>query len=79
MFSKEETKLSLRSFSKNHLDLDVEHDMGNVIWQLTGIYGKPETNLQSEFWDLLRNLTNLGYDGKILMNYCGLMRKWVVE
>ena len=42
-------KLSLKSFSKNHLDFDVENEVGEVIWKLTGIYGKPDSSKRDEF------------------------------
>ena len=58
MFWGKDIKLSLRSFSKNHLDFDVENEVGEVMWRLMGIYQELDSSKRDEFWLLLRNLCN---------------------
>ena len=53
---KHDITLSLRSFSKNHIDMEIEQRDGEQSWCLIRIYGKPDTNRKKETWRLLRDL-----------------------
>lgn len=58
MMWKEEITLSLRSFSQNHIDMNVETDNESDSWRITGFYGEPVTHLRDRTWNLLSNLGN---------------------
>ncbi|CAM8933405.1 unnamed protein product [Rhodiola kirilowii] len=49
----EDIQLSVSSFSKNHIDCEV--DLGGII-RVTVFYGNPSTHRRSESWNLLRTL-----------------------
>lgn len=51
---KSEVHLSVLSFSKNHIDAKIDSPLCS--WNLTGIYGHPETSKRMETWNLLRRL-----------------------
>lgn len=53
---REKDQATVRSFSQNHIDVDVKVD-GLGCWRLTGIYGEPNRNYPRRTWDLLRNLS----------------------
>ncbi|KAA3477690.1 reverse transcriptase [Gossypium australe] len=50
-------KVVLRSFSMNHIDVNVEGDMEDIRWRFTGFYGHLVENLRYYSWDLLRDLS----------------------
>lgn len=53
---KEETNLSLRSYSQNHIDLEVG-GLGDALhWRLTFFYGYPAEADRYKSWQLLENL-----------------------
>ncbi|XP_074356448.1 uncharacterized protein LOC141696167 [Apium graveolens] len=47
---------SLRSLSKNHIDLDITIQ-GWQRFRLTGLYGEPDRAKRKETWQLIRNLS----------------------
>ncbi|XVF56486.1 hypothetical protein PTKIN_Ptkin06aG0125000 [Pterospermum kingtungense] len=49
--------LQLRSFSKNHIDMEVNLEDGSTEWRLTGVYGELNTRNRATFWSLLRRLS----------------------
>ncbi|KAA3455898.1 reverse transcriptase [Gossypium australe] len=53
---KEEFRVSLKTFSKNHVDVQVEDSNGQGDWRFTGFYGSPYVKDQHESWRLLRVL-----------------------
>lgn len=56
LFWKGKDSVSIRSFSQNHIDSQVE--WAGKKWQFTGVYGFPETNKKDQTWQLIRNLQN---------------------
>ncbi|GLT94942.1 hypothetical protein SLE2022_126530 [Rubroshorea leprosula] len=52
---KSDTKLSLLSFSQNHIDMEVE-GMGASSWHFTSYYGHPKRHNRRRSWQLLREL-----------------------
>lgn len=52
---KEKEEVELRSFSRNHIDVEVAVE-GKDRWRLTGFYGEPNRSQRRKTWDLLRNL-----------------------
>ena len=50
--------VSLRTYSINHIDVDVVEDDG-FAWLFTGIYGEPRMELKHRTWKLLRDLHGL--------------------
>ncbi|XP_074323131.1 uncharacterized protein LOC141660071 [Apium graveolens] len=56
MFWQDAEKVTLLSFSKNHIDILI--NMGdNKEWRLIGIYGEPSRTQRFKTWELLRNLS----------------------
>ncbi|KAA3474021.1 reverse transcriptase [Gossypium australe] len=53
---KEEFRVSLKTFSKNHVDVQVEDSNGQGDWRFTGFYGSPYVKDQHESWRLLQVL-----------------------
>ncbi|KAA3486868.1 reverse transcriptase [Gossypium australe] len=53
---KEDIKVTLRSFSKNHIDVMVKEENTNVEWRFIGFYGSPYINCKNDSWTLLRKL-----------------------
>ncbi|KAL0455246.1 UNVERIFIED_CONTAM: hypothetical protein Slati_0863800 [Sesamum latifolium] len=52
-----EWKVSLQSFSNNHVDVHIEESDCNKKWRFTGVYGEPEVkNRKFFFWSLLKSL-----------------------
>ena len=47
--------LDVESSFQNHIDVVINKGKENT-WHFTGIYGAPETQLRSDFWDLIRGL-----------------------
>ncbi|GLT94950.1 hypothetical protein SLE2022_126590 [Rubroshorea leprosula] len=52
-----DTKLSLLSYSTNHIDMEV-NGLDAEQWRFTGFYGYPERNNRRQSWALLRNLAS---------------------
>ncbi|KAH1047687.1 hypothetical protein J1N35_038471 [Gossypium stocksii] len=46
----------LKSFSKSHIDVEVENEDEMVVWRFTGFYGEPIEHERRKSWDLLRLL-----------------------
>ncbi|KAA3466915.1 Exo_endo_phos domain-containing protein [Gossypium australe] len=55
---KGEYVVQLRSFSTNHIDVEILKKESMSTWRLTGFYGAPEEHNQRGTWSLLRNLRN---------------------
>ncbi|KAA3460557.1 reverse transcriptase [Gossypium australe] len=53
---REECKVSLRTFSKNHIDVLIEERNVQEVWRFTGFYGSLYVNGQLTSWSLLRAL-----------------------
>ncbi|KAA3455484.1 reverse transcriptase [Gossypium australe] len=53
---KEALDVTLRSLSKNHIDVMIKEENSNLEWRFTGFYGSPYFNGKSESWNLLRKL-----------------------
>ncbi|KAA3488219.1 reverse transcriptase [Gossypium australe] len=49
-------KVTLRSFSKNNIDVMVKEENINAEWRFTGFYGSPYVNCKNDSWTLLRRL-----------------------
>lgn len=56
LFWNDKVSCTLRSYSLNHIDMDVEQD--NLKWRLTGYYGYPERSRRHLSWNLLRTLAS---------------------
>ncbi|KAA3458727.1 reverse transcriptase [Gossypium australe] len=52
----EEITVSLKTFSKNHINVLIEESNVNEEWRFTGFYGSPYVSNQSASWNLLRTL-----------------------
>ncbi|KAL8099524.1 hypothetical protein AgCh_031965 [Apium graveolens] len=55
---KEEHSAHLLSFSKHHIDVEV-NTVDNQPWSLKGFYGEPDRAQRRKTWDLLRNLARV--------------------
>ncbi|KAA3462519.1 reverse transcriptase [Gossypium australe] len=53
---KEVINVTLRNFSKNHIDVMVKEENSNQEWRFTGFYGSPYSNCKNDSWNLLRKL-----------------------
>ncbi|KAA3472766.1 LRR receptor-like serine/threonine-protein kinase FLS2 [Gossypium australe] len=53
---REEIKVSLKTFSRNHIDVLIEENNIQGEWRFTGFYGSPYTSDQHASWSLLRAL-----------------------
>ncbi|KAA3470985.1 Exo_endo_phos domain-containing protein [Gossypium australe] len=53
---KEELKVALRSFSKNHIDDMVKEGNTDAEWRFTGFYGSLYDSNKNDSWNLLRKL-----------------------
>ncbi|KAA3479364.1 reverse transcriptase [Gossypium australe] len=53
---KEGISLNLKSYSRSHIDVEVEEENGAGIWRFTGFYGEPVEHNRRESWELLRTL-----------------------
>ncbi|KAA3486285.1 reverse transcriptase [Gossypium australe] len=53
---REDVKVSLKTFSKHHIDVLVEDNNVQGEWRYTGFYGSPYANAQADSWRLLRVL-----------------------
>ncbi|KAA3482848.1 reverse transcriptase [Gossypium australe] len=53
---KEDLKVTLRSFSKNHIDTMAKEGNTYAEWRFTGFYGSPDDSNKNDSWNLLRKL-----------------------
>ncbi|KAA3472611.1 reverse transcriptase [Gossypium australe] len=53
---REEVNVSLRTFSKSHIDVLIEDNNIRAEWRFTGFYGSPYATDQHASWPLLREL-----------------------
>ncbi|EPS61484.1 hypothetical protein M569_13313 [Genlisea aurea] len=53
---RKELDVSLLSYSKWYIDVNINNPSADGHWRLTGFYGNPVCSARSEFWDLLRRL-----------------------
>ncbi|KAA3462149.1 reverse transcriptase [Gossypium australe] len=53
---KENTSISVQSFSRRHIDAIVEDQNTDQKWRFTGFYGSPYANDREESWQLLKSL-----------------------
>ncbi|KAA3477206.1 reverse transcriptase [Gossypium australe] len=53
---RKEITVSLKTFSKNHIDVLIEENNVNGEWRFTRFYGSPYVSNQSASWNLLRTL-----------------------
>ena len=56
---KKELKVSVQTFSDNHIDAIVDQGVTRHQWRITGFYGNPETSKRQESWLLLKRLATL--------------------
>ncbi|KAA3465450.1 reverse transcriptase [Gossypium australe] len=49
--------VTLKSFSKWHIDVMVKEDSSQAEWRFTGFYGTPYSRDQNQVWDLLKSLS----------------------
>ncbi|KAA3479651.1 reverse transcriptase [Gossypium australe] len=57
---KDDIDVTLRSFSKWHLDVMVKEDGNHEEWRFTGLYGSPYLRDQNVVWNLLKRLSQEG-------------------
>ncbi|KAL0413236.1 UNVERIFIED_CONTAM: hypothetical protein Sradi_1525300 [Sesamum radiatum] len=50
--------VQLRSFSLNHIDVDVLSESRTANWRFTGFYGQPDASRHRLVWEKLRLLSN---------------------
>ena len=70
----EELKVSIRYFSKHHIDAIIERENDGKDWRFTGFNGHPETSRRKEGWKLITDLNRsykfpwlcVGYYNEIL-------------
>ncbi|KAA3489070.1 reverse transcriptase [Gossypium australe] len=48
--------VNLKSFSTNHIDVEIQEEDGKPCWRFTGFYGAPDVRNKAGTWDLLRRL-----------------------
>ncbi|KAA3462160.1 reverse transcriptase [Gossypium australe] len=53
---KEGISLNLKSYSRYHIDVEVEEENEAEVWRFTGFYGEPVEHNRRELWELLRAL-----------------------
>jgi hypothetical protein len=57
LFWSKEVDLTIKSFSRYHIDAVVKEDCGRE-WRFTGIYGEPKAEVKDKTWKLMRILKN---------------------
>lgn len=50
--------ISLKNFSKRHIDVIVHDDEREVMWRFTGFYGTLYAQDKEDSWAVLKNLSN---------------------
>lgn len=48
--------VTLKSFSKNHIDVEIQEKKGNPRWRFMGFYRALDVRDKAMTWDLLRRL-----------------------
>lgn len=48
--------INIRSFSRNHKDVDIHEIKENLKWRLTGFYGASNIRNREDSWSLIRRL-----------------------
>jgi hypothetical protein len=57
LFWNSDTVVSLKSFSRNHIDVMVQNlNTGEADWRFTGVYGEPTRAKRKRSWDLMKFL-----------------------
>ncbi|XP_024163940.1 uncharacterized protein LOC112170898 [Rosa chinensis] len=56
----DDVNISLKSYSKCHIDVNVKDDKGQVVWRFTGVYGQAKAENRHLTWSLLRRLGQMG-------------------
>lgn len=53
--------VTILSFSKNHIDANIQLPDSYIIWRFTGFYGEPDTSYRKRTWRLLKELGNFSH------------------
>ncbi|PRQ56718.1 putative RNA-directed DNA polymerase [Rosa chinensis] len=56
----DDTKVSLQSYSNNHIDVVIGEEGDPRCWRFTGVYGFPKAGERSRTWNLLKQLSMHG-------------------
>ncbi|XP_042944769.1 uncharacterized protein LOC122278652 [Carya illinoinensis] len=64
---RQEVELTIKSFSKHHIDAEVKDSDNKGWWQVTGLYRHPETSRREETWDLMRSLSRGAHERWLVM------------
>ncbi|KAK5812753.1 hypothetical protein PVK06_028192 [Gossypium arboreum] len=51
-------KITLRSFSRRHIDVMIDEDLEGKTWRCTGFYRALEKNMRKASWNLLQILND---------------------
>ncbi|KAE8786302.1 Elongation factor 1-alpha [Hordeum vulgare] len=63
LFWRKDLDVSLRSYGRRHVDVDVVNEEG-LVWRLTGIYGESATERKKETWKMMRILKQQHQSGR---------------
>lgn len=63
MFWERGVDISLRSYGRRHVDVDVKEENGNA-WRLTGVYGESAADRKGETWRTLHLLKQQHQEGR---------------
>nr|XP_020172956.1 uncharacterized protein LOC109758508 [Aegilops tauschii subsp. strangulata] len=63
MFWRRGVDVTLRSYGRRHVDVDVEGEEGGV-WRLTGVYGESDADRKKETWRTIRLLGQQHQEGR---------------
>ncbi|KAA3473129.1 reverse transcriptase [Gossypium australe] len=69
---REGINITLKSYSKSHIDVVVEEEDGAKTWRFTGFYGEPVEQNRRTSWELLRGLHN-GNNLPCFFDHCPLV------
>ncbi|KAE8778581.1 Elongation factor 1-alpha [Hordeum vulgare] len=64
IFWRKDLDVSLRSYGRRHVDVDVANEEG-LVWRLTGVYGESATHRKKETWKMLRILKQQHKSGRL--------------
>lgn len=53
---KEDFSVTLKSFSKSHIDVEIEEDNVGFKWRFIGFYGSLMENLRKDSWNQIKKL-----------------------
>lgn len=81
----------IRSYSKRHIDVDIEDKELEVKWRFTSFYGSPYAHDRNNSWDVLKSLkvdddipwficwdfNEIMYGSKKKEGYLGMKGKWI--